>query len=280
MTDRPAELPLFGGTAHRGLVVKLGDTVRKPRRPNSEGTHALLHHLHQVGFDGAPEYLGTDAQDREVLSYLPGDAVTWPYPAWALTDAALVSVAELLRRYHDAVAGFDPTPYSWPSSPPRRYVGAVVSHNDPNLDNVVFRQERAVALIDFDLASPGSRIWDIAAAARLWAPLRLDTDIADARRGQALRRFNLFAHAYGIQDLQPSDVVDAVLDNHDWLYTIIRSGAEGGNAGFAAYWKQMESRAGRTRSWYTDDRQQLIDALASSHPRAGERLPSRRDCRT
>lgn len=101
----------------------------------------------------------------------------------------------------------------------------------------------------------------MAAGARLWAPLRLDTDITDGRRGHAIRRFSLFASAYGMQHFEPSDVVDAVLDNHDWLYTIIRSGAEDGNVGYATYWEQAEKRAYRTRSWYTGTRQILIDAL-------------------
>ena len=41
-------------------------------------------------------------------------------PDWALTDEALVSVADLLRDYHRAVQHFDPTAHVWPPSPPRR----------------------------------------------------------------------------------------------------------------------------------------------------------------
>ena len=111
--------------------------------------------------------------------------MTPPYPAWSLTDAALRSVAELLRRYHEAVAGFDGTAHRWPRLPPEPYSGTLVCHNDPNLDNVVFRAGKAVALIDFDLASPGTALWDVAAAVRLWSPLRSDEYITDARRGQA-----------------------------------------------------------------------------------------------
>jgi hypothetical protein len=182
--------------------------------------------------------LGVDSKGREVLSYIPGDAVTPPYPAWALTDPALVSVAALLRRYHAAVATFDSGPYRWPPSPPSPYAGKLVSHNDPNLDNVVFRNGRAAAFIDFDLSSPGSVLWDIAAAARFWAPLRIDADIADSRRGQSLRRFHTFVNAYGIHDFDPTQLVDAVRVNHDWLYAVVRSGAEHGNPGFVDYWGQ------------------------------------------
>ena len=43
---------------------------------------------------------------------------------------------------------------------PAAYREGLVSHNDPNLDNIIFRDGEAVALIDFDLASPGSALWD------------------------------------------------------------------------------------------------------------------------
>ena len=81
-----AEIPLLGGTANRGLVHRVGNTVRRPLRPSATGVHALLRHLEDVGFDGAPRVLGVDEHGREVLSYVAGDAVIAPAPAWALTD--------------------------------------------------------------------------------------------------------------------------------------------------------------------------------------------------
>ena len=77
------ETLLLGGTANRGLVVRVGDTVRRPLRASSTATHALLKHLEQVGFTGAPTFLGIDSQGREVLSFLRGETVTAPYPAWS-----------------------------------------------------------------------------------------------------------------------------------------------------------------------------------------------------
>src|SRR3954462_6634743 len=79
------EVVLFGGTANRGQVVRVGETVRRPQRPSSPATHALLRHLAEVGFDGPPRFLGVDEESREVLSYVPGTAVTPPFPEWALT---------------------------------------------------------------------------------------------------------------------------------------------------------------------------------------------------
>ena len=172
MPDEDAEILLLGGIANRGQVVRVGNTVRRPQRATSPATHALLRHLADVGFMGAPRFLGIDDHDREVLSYVPGTAITPPFPDWALTDEALVSVADLLLEYHRAVETFDFGQYAWPPCPHTDFTGELISHNDVNLDNVVFRGGRAVALIDFDLAGPGSRLWDVAGAARLWAPLR------------------------------------------------------------------------------------------------------------
>jgi Ser/Thr protein kinase RdoA (MazF antagonist) len=252
---------LVGGTANRGMVVRVGDTVRRPLRPTSPATHALLTHLADVGFAGAPRFLGVDGQGREVLSYVPGQAVVPPYPCWALTDAALASVADLLRAYHQAVASFDPSGHDWPLSPPASFRTALVSHNDPNLDNVVFRDGRAVALIDFDLASPGSAVWDVACAVRLWAPLRRDRDIADARRGRALDRLRLFVDAYGLAAADRVRLADAVLDNHDWSYDVVRDGARAGHPGYADYWYHAAGRAGRTRRWYLRSRDLLRRAV-------------------
>ncbi len=259
---REPEVLLVGGTANRGQVVRIGDTVRRPQSPTSPATHALLRHLADVGFAGAPRFLGVDRSNREVLSYVPGTAITPPYPAWALTDEALVSVAQLLRAYHRAVSTFDPAPYAWPASPPPRFTGELVSHNDVNLDNVVFRGGRAVALIDFDLSSPGSRVWDVACAARLWAPLRPDDCIDDVRRGRALARLRLFVDGYGLTRTDREGLVPAVLENHRWCYDIVGTAAAHGHAGFGEYWAggAME-RAERTYRWYLDNSGLLREAL-------------------
>jgi Phosphotransferase enzyme family len=257
-----AEIVLAGGTANHGLVVRVGDTVRRPRRGWSPATHALLHHLEAVGFDGAPRYLGVDAQGREVLSYLPGTAVVPPYPDWALTDQALVSVAELLRDYHQAASTFDPTPYVWAPSPPERFVGGLVTHNDPNLDNVIFREGRAVALIDFDLAGPGSRAWEVACAARLWAPLRPDTFVSDNRRGRALRRLRLFVDSYGMDEPDRLRVLEAVPRNYRWFYDLIKRSVRGGHAAFARYWTStMREQAEPTMAWFADNEPAMRAAL-------------------
>lgn len=235
------EVPLPGGIANRGKVVRIGNAVHRPQRDTSPATHALLQHLEAVGFDGAPRFLGVDSQDREVLTYIPGTPALAPYPDWSLTDEALISVAKLLRAYHQAVATFDPTPYSWPPSPPRSRTGHLVSHNDPNLDNIIFRDHRAVALIDFDLASPGSRLWDVGCAARLWAPLRPDTYITDARHGRAFQRLRLFVDSYGLEHAERSRILSTVKQNQQWFFQLVERHIAAGHTAFMRY-KKAETR--------------------------------------
>jgi Ser/Thr protein kinase RdoA (MazF antagonist) len=253
---------LLGGTANRGLVVRVGDTVRRPLRASSTATHTLLQHLESVGFTGAPAFLGVDEQGREVLSYLAGETVTPPYPAWSMTDEALDSVAHLLREYHAAVADFSPDGLDWAEPVPPEYVTGLVSHNDPNLDNVVFRDGVAVALIDFDLAGPGSPLWDVATAVRLWAPLRPDADIHDVRRGRTLTRLRRFADAYGLSEEDRLRLVDAAALNHEWCMDYVRRGAETGHPWFHQRWTTGESAlTDRTNHWFTNQADALRRAL-------------------
>ena len=257
-----AEVQLHGGTSNRGLVVRIGDTVHRPQSTSSPGIHALLLHLEAVGFDGSPRYLGQDDLGREVLSYVPGQVATVPYPAWALTDDALTSVAELLRRYHAAVRSFDPSTHEWPTRVPAEYHHGLVSHNDPNLDNVVFRDGRARALIDFDLASPGSRLWDVALAARLWVPLRDSRDVPDDRSQRTYERLRLFADACGLERSERTRLAAAAARSHTWCYDIVRHGAGRGIPGYTRYWTaSAREHDERGRQWLTAHMPALRSAL-------------------
>jgi len=260
-------VPLHGGFTNAGLVTRAGDTVRRPLRTTSAATHALLDHLERVGFDGAPRLLGVDDRGREVLSYIPGQAVIPPYPDWALADEALVSVAELLRGYHDAVASFDAGPHAWPPPVPAPFRGGIISHNDPNLDNVIFSGGRAVALIDFDLAGPGSAVWDVACAARLWAPLRDERDAPDQLRGRALARLRTFVDAYGLPRRDRARVVDAMVEAHEWCYDVVRAAVANGHETFERIWRDGgRMRAERTVTWLGAHGAHMRDALTGSEP--------------
>ena len=262
LATRQKEELLHGGTTNAGLVTRVGDTVRRPLRPTSAATKALLDHLARVGFEGAPRHLGIDEYGREVLSFIPGQAAIAPYPNWALTDEALVSVAQLLRRYHDAIASFDPSGHRWPHPLPHRFNQGLISHNDPNLDNVIFENGRAIALIDFDLASPGSVAWDLACTARLWAPLREQRDTPAQVRSGSLARLALFADAYGVASETRDEMIEAMVDAHDWCYAIVRNAVAAGHEAFGLYWRAGgKPRAERTRQWLATHAPQMKTAL-------------------
>jgi hypothetical protein len=256
-----SEEVLRGGTTNAGFVTRVGDTVRRPLRETSGATRKLRDHLERVGFDGAPRYLGIDDQGREVLSFMPGKAILKPYPDWAISDAALVSVALLVRDYHRAVASFDPDGYDWQHPLPVPFRGGIVCHNDPNLDNIIFLGGQAVALIDFDLASPGCVGWDLACCARLWAPLEIDLDWPTTDR-QSLRRLELFADGYGATTSEREDLLEAMVPSHDWCYGIVRRAAHAGHEAFGMYWRAGgRERAERTRRWLVAHTAQMRVAL-------------------
>jgi hypothetical protein len=176
VTQEPVrEIPLHGGNV--STVSRVGDTVRRNAGPWTPAVHALLNHLERVGFTGSPHALGMDEKGREVLSYLDGECGEYPLAPHWVTEEALVTVATMLRMFHDAQYGFVPPPGAvWRSFGPPPPDTEVICHHDAAPHNVVWRPDGTLALIDFDLASPGPRLYDVAYAAWTWVPLFSDRD--------------------------------------------------------------------------------------------------------
>jgi Phosphotransferase enzyme family len=211
--------PLTGGSETQGIV-RIGDTVRRPLRPFSLTVQAYLAHLRDAGFAGAPLPLGVDEQGREVLSFVPGEVARWPLPAEMWGEDVLVALARLIRALHEASAGWVPPPGAvWGGSPASSgrltERAELVSHRDYATGNVVFRDGLPVALIDFDLARPTSRVYDLVNALWFWAPLR-EGDPRD--RPPALadadipRRVAVFADAYGVTARQRAELAPLAVD--------------------------------------------------------------------
>jgi phosphotransferase family enzyme len=250
-----ADGPLGGGTANHGRVVRVGDTVRRPRGPHTPAVHALLAHLAERGFTAAPAVRGLTDRS-EILGYIPGAAATDPIPEWALSDAALASVGTLLRDYHRSAAGFDARTHRWQRALPARWRGPLVTHNDLNPGNVIFADGRAVALIDFDLAAPGTPAFDLAVTACFWAPLRDAADIADSRRGNVLARYRLLLDAYGADAELRRTVASATPAANRWIADVIEQNAQRGHPAFGRLWhnaRGMHRRASAWLSTHTDD---------------------------
>lgn len=150
------EVPLPGGATPG--VVRVGDTVRRPLKPDAAYIHRLLAHLERRGFGGAPRFLGLDAQGRAILSFI--DGVAPPHNGFWLSVHGLRAGARLLRRVHDLTAG---TEFAAGSE--------VACHPNLSQPNFIFRvldnQMIPVAIIDWDGTRPGTRVANLAAF--LWA---------------------------------------------------------------------------------------------------------------
>ena len=159
------EIPLVGGDVNVGenVVVRVGDTVRRPQSDRADAIHALLRHFESVGFDGAPRFLGIDERGREVLTFVEGEPALAPVPA---DDRVVADLGRLLRRMHDAQDGLAlPPGVGWPADLPAQATPvAVICNNDLFWQNVIFREGRPIAQIDWDLATPAPRMYDVASA--------------------------------------------------------------------------------------------------------------------
>lgn len=161
------EQVLSGGNIN--TVFKVGETVRRPVSKNSRTVHELLRHLESRGVP-APRFLGIDERGRETLTFIGGETGI-PRRLWE-TDDALITSARLLRRFHDATPDFVPSePASWAFIYPDAERREVICHNDFAPYNMVFRDNRPVAVLDFDLCGPGPRVRDLAYLAYWMVPL-------------------------------------------------------------------------------------------------------------
>jgi hypothetical protein len=147
------EVPLTGGSSTPG-VVRVGDTVRRPLKPDSGHVHALLEHFERCGFDGAPRFRGIDSRGRAILTFIDGFAP--PHNGFRLSEEGVQAGARLVRRVHDLSEG---TAFSAGSE--------VARHPNLSQPNFIFRDMIPVAIIDWDGTRPGTRIENFADF--LWA---------------------------------------------------------------------------------------------------------------
>ncbi len=221
---REEHLP--GGNTHTA-VVRLNETVRRPTGPWTPAVHDLLRHLERKGFEGSPRVLGIDDQGREILTFIPGDVVYPDHFELVMTDAALGAIARLIRNYHDAVADFDHVEsHQWSDRGSDAHPGGeLVCHNDLAPWNLVHAPGGRWTFIDWDLAAPGSREWDLAWAILTFIPLMPGHEM---KASVASHRLSVFREAYGV-NLSP-DVIDSAVERcareADLIQTLGEKGEE------------------------------------------------------
>ena len=256
--DRAAEEPLTGDGVTAGIV-RIGGTVRRPSRSFTATVQAYLAHLRQAGFTAAPVPLGFDEQGREVLSFIPGDVPRQPLPPETAGDDVLIALARLIRALHEASAGWTPPPgAAWGALPGAGTVAVppadgepeLVSHRDYCPGNVVFRGGLPAALIDFDLARPTTRLYDISNALWWWAPLRDPQDRAPAFTGADIpHRVAVFARAYRMSARQRRDLVPLML-RMARRYQLSARAAAGADPVFRRMWDEgAKDELPRAQAW-------------------------------
>lgn len=209
------EQPLPGGFVT--AVVRAGNTVRRAPPEDPGFVRALLALFERHGWGGAPRFLGTDEQGREVLSFIDGQVPWEPARLPSVTsDASLARLALLVREFHDLTAGT-----------PLAAGGQVVCHNDLSPKNTVYRAAGGglipVAFIDWDIAAAGERIHDVAHVC--WQYLGLGPAVTDP--AAASRRMRLICDAYGLADR--GRLVDTILWWQDRCWRGIEAKAASGD---------------------------------------------------
>jgi hypothetical protein len=261
------EVPLQGGVANAGAVVRVGDHVLRPSNPHTPAVHRFLRALRTAGFTGASAPVGVDGDGRERLGFVEGDVAVPPFPAWVQTDEVLVSITELLAVFHraSALVGVRPDDGPWSDEMADPRGGTVVCHNDVCLENVVLRDGRAVALLDFDFCAPGRPVHDLAQFARMCVPI--DDDINAERLGwrspDRPGRLRLVADNYGLDPAGRSELLAVVDDTMARAGEFVQRRVALGDPGFVAMWQQMggQERFDRRRRWWLDHRPAFARAL-------------------
>jgi len=257
---------MAGGIANAGAVTRDGDHVLRPSNPHTPTIHAFLRFLREEGFTGASNPIAIDPDGRERLEYIAGDVAVPPYPAWAQTDMALATAAALLRRLHDVSARYVPPPdATWSTEMADPAGGTVICHNDVCLENLVYRDQVAIGLLDFDFAAPGRRVHDLAAFARMNVPMDTDDDAVLLGRTppfDPFRRLRIVADAYGLPP-DRHELLDAVADGVARGGQFLQRRLDEGNEAFIRMVAESGGMAkfDRRRAWFAATRERFADAL-------------------
>ena len=236
MSNYENEDILTGGNVSN--VYRSGDTVRREVKPESTNIHKLLKHLENKGFSYAPEFLGMDEKGREILSFIEGQAGNYPLKEYMWSNDALKEIAKMLRHYHDAVSDF-PLSDEWKPMDNTPTNIEVVCHNDFAMYNIIFNHEKPAGIIDFDVAAPGPRLWDIAYTLYTCVPL---SRLYQTESGETVyykpsrdasrikQRVELFFECYGMEGMKEGFLEMVLLRLEGLCKYMKRKASEGDHA--------------------------------------------------
>lgn len=247
--EHPVEEHLSGGNVTP--VVRRGDAVHRESGPWTPAVHGLLRTLRDAGIDGVPEPRGFDERGREIVSFLPGEVLADAAPAVLWSREVLQEAARLLRRIHDASAPLvADASLVWRA--PRREPAQVICHNDYATYNLLVEGDVLSGVIDFDFASPGSRVWDLSYLAYRIVPFAADAPDADGL--ERVDRLDALIDAYG-GGMDRVEVIATAARRLDELAVFTRGRLrDTGREEFAAHAAMYDRDAARLRALLRDSR--------------------------
>jgi hypothetical protein len=183
--------------------IRTGNHIFKEATKATESIHQLLCHVKKKGLDWVPQSFGIDSKGRHELEFIEG-VVPHDTPDWLWDRIILGEAAARIREWHNATPDFDLARTQWlmENHEPKE----VICHNDFAPYNCVFRDNSLVGLIDFDVCSPGSRLWDLAYAAYRFVPLWPDRvlepqwDISPFTIQEMQERLQFFLETYSREE--------------------------------------------------------------------------------
>lgn len=194
---------------------RIGERVHRKATDSTETIHKLLNHVHNKGIDWVPIPFGIDGNSEEVLSYIQGD-VPHSMPSWIWDLNVLEDVAVAQRRWHDATEDFDYMSGKWQIDTKTKI--EVICHNDFAPYNIVFDSRKFNGVIDFDLCSPGSRLWDMAYTLYRFVPVmpkdksEENDETSPFELEEVINRIRLFIKSYSMGDKRYDYKLNEIID--------------------------------------------------------------------
>lgn len=220
--------------------------VRRVAHAGSAKIQALLRHFLAQGIDFVPTPLRLTDHIEE-LSYLPGRCFRpdEPRPARFWNARHLETLGAMLRRCHDASTAFlaaqgeaDWFPYAETVTD-----AEVICHNDIGPWNVPIDEDR-LSLIDWEMAAPGRRIWDVAHAAWNWVPFFAPAERERMRvpdKWSLSGRLKRLLTGYGEHEWSRADLHAAIIERQTRTLELVEL-ARTGEHWLLANWAAVDER--------------------------------------
>lgn len=141
-------------------IIRKDNFVHRSMCANSSFVHNILNFLEKSGVTYVPRFLGIDGQGREIIEYMNGYV---PENLGCFTLEQCILATRLIKDLHIILENYPDCPD-----------GLTVCHNDLSPCNFVFADNRPIAIIDWDAASFGNPLDDLAYAVWMWLDIGND----------------------------------------------------------------------------------------------------------